>query len=129
MERLVTPPRRGTSPSRAPPPPCEQALKQKILCHGVLFALKNDPKGSFTTREMPKDKTSEKCRLQNLVAFSKNPGITPCKKSIFWRKPNMLWKTFNRISVCKNVRSDTFLASQGIKGKEIAHKRWSQGES
>ena len=29
MERLVTPPRRGTSPSRSPPPPCEQALKQK----------------------------------------------------------------------------------------------------
>ena len=27
MERLVTPPRRGTSPSRGPPPPCEQALR------------------------------------------------------------------------------------------------------
>ena len=26
MERLVTPPRWGTSPSRDPPPPCEQAL-------------------------------------------------------------------------------------------------------
>ena len=26
MERLVTPPKRGTSPSWAPPPPCEQAL-------------------------------------------------------------------------------------------------------
>ena len=27
MERLVTPPRRGTSPSWSPPPPCEQALR------------------------------------------------------------------------------------------------------
>ena len=26
MERLVTPPRRGTSPTWGPPPPCEQAL-------------------------------------------------------------------------------------------------------
>ena len=26
MERLATPPRRGTSPSRGPPPPCEQSL-------------------------------------------------------------------------------------------------------
>ena len=94
MERVVTPPRRGTSPSRGPPPPCEQALKQKILCHGVLFALKNDPKGSFTTREMPKDKTSEKCRLQNLVAFSKNPGITPCKKVDFLTQAKYALKNF-----------------------------------
>ena len=30
MERLVTPPKRGTSPTWGPPPPCEQALKSKI---------------------------------------------------------------------------------------------------
>ena len=29
MERLVTPPRRGTSPTWGLPPPCEQALKGK----------------------------------------------------------------------------------------------------
>ena len=27
MERLVTPPRRGTSPTWGRPPPCEQALR------------------------------------------------------------------------------------------------------
>ena len=27
MERLVAPPRRGTSPTWGPPPPCEQALR------------------------------------------------------------------------------------------------------
>ena len=32
MERLVTPPRRGTSPARGPPPPCEQALKMTNVC-------------------------------------------------------------------------------------------------
>ena len=31
MERLVTPPRRGTSPTWGPPPPCEQALKLSFL--------------------------------------------------------------------------------------------------
>ena len=30
MERLVTPPRRGTSPTWGPPPPCEQARKTWI---------------------------------------------------------------------------------------------------
>ena len=36
MERLVTPPMRGTSPSRGPPPPCEQALIQ-----GYFSAIQN----------------------------------------------------------------------------------------
>ena len=36
MERLVTPPGRGTSPSRGPPPPCEQALIQ-----GYFSAIQN----------------------------------------------------------------------------------------
>ena len=31
LERLVTPPRWGTSPSRGPPPPCEQALRCWLL--------------------------------------------------------------------------------------------------
>ena len=31
MERLVTPPRRGTSPSRGPPPSCEQALSVSVF--------------------------------------------------------------------------------------------------
>ena len=31
MERLVTPPRQGTSPSRGPPPPCEQALRLVLV--------------------------------------------------------------------------------------------------
>ena len=30
MERLVTPPRRGTSPTWGPPPPCEQALTRFV---------------------------------------------------------------------------------------------------
>ena len=30
MERLVTPPRRGTSPTWGAPPPCEQALSYKF---------------------------------------------------------------------------------------------------
>ena len=29
MERRVTPPRRVTSPTRGPPPPCKQALRMK----------------------------------------------------------------------------------------------------
>ena len=31
MDRWATPPRRVTSPTRGPPPPCKQALKQKQL--------------------------------------------------------------------------------------------------
>ena len=31
MERLVTPPRQGTSPTWGPPPPCEQALNKGYL--------------------------------------------------------------------------------------------------
>ena len=30
MERLVTPPKRGTSPTWGPPPPCEQALSLSV---------------------------------------------------------------------------------------------------
>ena len=38
MGRLVTPPRRGTSPSRGTPPPCEQALIPPIV-NGTNFDL------------------------------------------------------------------------------------------
>ena len=31
MERLVTPPRRGTKPTWGPPPPCEQALRDLLI--------------------------------------------------------------------------------------------------
>ena len=31
MERLVTPPSRGTSPTWGPPPPCEQALIDGVI--------------------------------------------------------------------------------------------------
>ena len=40
MERLVTPPRRGTSPTWGPPPPCEQALSLPICSfQRVLFSM------------------------------------------------------------------------------------------
>ena len=31
MDRLVTPPKRVTSPTQGPPPPCKQALKQLLF--------------------------------------------------------------------------------------------------
>ena len=40
MERLVNPPRWGTSPTWGPPPPCEQALNPcKPLCRHFLTSL------------------------------------------------------------------------------------------
>ena len=37
MERLVTPPKRGTSPSWGPPPPCEQALSVRVIYGAAVF--------------------------------------------------------------------------------------------
>ena len=37
MERLVTPPRRGTSPTWGPPPPCEQALSHRKEIRKLTF--------------------------------------------------------------------------------------------
>ena len=37
LERLVTPPRWGTSPTWGPPPPCEQALNQRLFI--IIFGI------------------------------------------------------------------------------------------
>ena len=70
MERLVTPPKRGTSPTWGPPPPCEQALRKFEKRH---FGL---PGGVETTIKL--------CIFFSLVQINAITSI------------DVLWLTHNR---------------------------------
>ena len=87
------------------------------------------PKGVFRHAEIPRDINKWKMPTWKFGHFwPKTMDLPLGKKSIFGRNTNILLKTSNRISVSENVPWDNFLASQGTRDKEIAHKRWSHGK-
>ena len=67
MERRVTPPRRVTSPTWGPPPPCKQALRSTV--EGIMCHVKKDvrvakdvsiPQGNSSADLFPRKYSSNK---------------------------------------------------------------------
>ena len=50
MDRRVTPPKRVTSPTWGPPPPCKQALNEFILSHQSITVLIHSQQFAYTNR-------------------------------------------------------------------------------
>ena len=88
------------------------------------------PKGVLRHAEIPWDINKWKMPTSKFGQFwPKTMDLPLGKKSFFRRNTRIFLKACNRIGASENVPWDPFKASQGTRDKEIAHKRWSQGES
>ena len=86
--------------------------------------------GWFTTRRDPKrDRQLKNANLKIWSILTKNPGLTPWKKVDFWTKYKYSFKSFQSNQCVWKHHLGHFFCSQGTRDKEIAHNRWSQGES
>ena len=54
MDRRVTPPKRVTSPTWGPPPPCKQALSEKLLICKQFFLFRHANKIHFHKKDFEK---------------------------------------------------------------------------
>ena len=88
------------------------------------------PKGVLGHAEIRRDTNK---RIMSSLRFGyswpNTMALLLWKKSIFGRNTNILLTLSFRKSVFEEVPWDTFKASQGTGDKEIAHKRWGDGES
>ena len=88
-------------------------LNRKVFVR-ALFALKIDSQGSFTTRrDHQGHKQVKNANLKIWSILTKNPGLTPWKKLVFWMKYKYSFKSFQTNQYVWKHHLGHFLCSEG----------------